>query len=242
MPVVRLCAVMLFPVMLGLPSSCKSPASSAPDAGTPVERGTDLRSSLTTLFPEYRGVQLTAGRAAMTRTSGPATQADLDKALEAAKQSGFSGDPPTRAPFVMEQRLEGNTLHQEVRLPLSEEELSRILSAPSAMSTEALAHWMPKVAPKLHEEFDFEIVWMAKDDARADFLLWQVADGARINGWQYETVPSGFQLERVDGGRIQASNEFSVTLRNAQLGSVIDIDRKRQHAKLRYRLVTFERR
>lgn len=233
----RLCFVVLL-----LSCSCKRPPAAVPDAGTPIERGTDLRSAMTSIFPEYRGVSLVAGRAQINRRVGPVTAADLKKAQELAVQNGFKGDPPMRPPFAMEQKLEGDTLVQEVRLALSPEELGRILAAPAAMTSEALANWLPKVGPKLAEDYELELLWVAKDAARAAFLVWQLVDGALAVGWKYEKLPSGWELQRVDAGPVQVPNEFSLTLRNAALGAFIEIDRKAERAKLRYGLVTFERR
>lgn len=222
--------------------SCKPPSSAVPDAGTPVERGTDLRSAMTVLFPEYRGASLALGRAQVTRKVAPASQADLDKARAAAAQNGFQGEPLSRPPFVMELKLEGSVLHQEVRIALPPEELGRVLAAPAAMSSEALANWLPKVGLRQSEEFDLELVWVASSVARADFLVWQLADGALRSGWTCAALPSGWQRERVDGGPVQVPEEFSLTLENAPQGAFVDIDRRGDRAKLRYRLVTFERR
>lgn len=232
---------LLAAVLLLSSCSCKKPPEVV-DAGTPVERGTDLRSSLTTIFPEWRGAQVVMGRAQITRDVGPATQADLEKAQAAAKANGFAGEPLARAPFVLEQKLQGATLRQEIRLPLTSDEVGRILSAPASMTTEAIAHWLPRVGPKLREEFELEIIWAAKDAARADFLVWQLVDAARSTGWTHDALPSGFVLERVDGGPAQVPQELSLVLRNEHLATVIEIDRKGDRAKLRYLLKTFERR
>ena len=236
----RLYAVVLLLLLL-LSCSCKKPPEVL-DAGTLIERGTDLRSALTTIFPEWRGAQVLIGRAQITRELSPAGQPELDKALAAAKDNGFTGEPPTRAPFILEQKLQGTTLRQEIRLPLSNDEIARILAAPASITTEAIAHWLPKAAPKVQEEFELEIIWAATDAARADFLVWQLTDGARATGWTHETLPSGFELQRVDGGPVQVPQELTLVLRNEHLGAVLEIDRKGDRAKLRYRLKTFERR
>jgi hypothetical protein len=223
-----------------LACACKAPA--APDAGTPVERGIDLRMAMTAVFPEYRGASLVFGRAQVTRIATGVAPADLEKARAHAEQSGFKGEPLARPPFVMELSLDGGTLQQDVRIALPPEELGRVLAAPAAMSSESLANWLPKVGTRQRDEFDLELIWVASSVARADFLVWQVTDGALATGWQCRNLPSGWQRERVDGGAVQVPEEFSLTLENPPQGAFIDIDRKGDRAKLRYRLVTFERR
>lgn len=198
---------------------------------------------MNTIFPEYRGVSLVTGRAQVNRKAGPAGQPELDQALAGAKANGFVGDPPMRPPFAMEQKLDGNTLVQEVRLALSPDELGRILSAPAAMTSEAIAHWLPKVAPRQYEDFELEVIWVAMDEARADFLINQLTEGALGVGWKCEQCPSGWPAKGVDGGpRMPLPLEASLVLRHAQLGASLAVDRKAQRAKLHYRLVTFERR
>ncbi|MBK7864463.1 MAG: hypothetical protein IPJ65_38835 [Archangiaceae bacterium] len=222
-------------------AACKAPAG-VPDAGTPIDRGTDLRSAITTLFPEYRGAVLAAGRAQLTRTLSPATEKDLVVGNAAAAQNGFIGLPPTRKPFAMEHHFDGGTLVQELRLGLSPDELGRITAAPAALTSESMAHWFPKVAaPKTYEEFELELVWVAKDEARADFLVWQLVDGALNAGWKAD-LPTGWQRRRPDGGAGEVPRAFLVTVSNADLGARFEVERKAERARLRYVLTTFERR
>jgi hypothetical protein len=220
-------------------AACKGPA--ALDAGTPVERGTDLRSAVTTVFPEYRGTAVLVARAQVTRTVAPVSQPQLEQVRATATQNGFSGEPPTRKPFVLEQYLDGGVLTQELRMAVSSDELGRILSAPSAMTSEAMAHWIPKLSGgERREEFEVELVWIAKDEARADFLVWQLTDGALSAGWQTE-LPKGFERYR-DGGPPQVPRELFLTVKNDALGARFEIERKAERARLRYVLTTFERR
>jgi hypothetical protein len=229
-----------FAVVMLLALGCTRPG--VPDAGTVVERGTDLRSAITTIFPEYRGAMLAGGRAQVTRTVAPVTEAQLAEARATAVQNGFSGDPPTRKPFVLEQHLDAGVLTQELAMGLSPDELGRVVAAPAAMTSEAMAHWLPKLpAGKSHEELEVELLWIAKDVARADFLVWQLTDGALSAGWQAE-LPPGFTRHRPDGGAGEVPRELSLTVKNDALGARFEIERKGERARLRYVLTTFERR
>jgi len=230
----------LFLCLLAVACSCK-PQAAPPDAGTVFERGTDLRSALTTIFPEYRGVAPLLGRAQVTRWVAPAAQKELDAALAAAAKNGFSGEPLKRDVFVIEFELDGGVLQEQVTMPLTPSEIGRIQAAPAAMSSEGLANWLPKVGNKQREELLFELVWMAKDVARADFIVWQLVNGALGAGWTLKDKPSGFELERVDGG-LRVPQELLMTLLQDRGGAAIEIERKADRAWIRYRLVTYERR
>jgi hypothetical protein len=226
---------------LSLTAAACSKGSAAVDAGTVFERGTDLRSAITTLFPEYRGALLGGGRAQVTRWVAPATEAELTKAKAEAEANGFKGEPPQRTPFVLEQSLDGGVLVQELRLPLTPEELGRISAAPAAMSSEAMAHWLPKVGPKTAEQFEVELFWVARDVPRAGFLIWQLVDGALNTGWKGE-LPKGFQRHRPDGGAGEVPESCTVVVTNERLGARIEVVREAERARLRYVLATFERR
>lgn len=230
----------LFPVLLLL-GCTRPPAATAPDAGTPVDRGTDLRNAITTVFPEYRGALIMAARSQLTRLAAPATQQDLEQARAAAVANGFTGDPPTRKPLVLDQQLDAGVLVQELRMGFSPDELGRIMAAPSSMTTEAMGHWLPKTtAAKQREEFELELVWVAKDVARADFLVWQLVDGALTSGWTAE-LPQGWHRERTDAGVVVPA-QFLLEVKNPGLGARIEVERKADRARLRYVLSTFERR
>ncbi len=224
-----------------LACSCRE-KSGPPDAGTVVERGTDLRAALNTIFPEYRGVAPLKGRAQVTRWVADAGQRELDAALATAAKNGFTGEPLARAPFFMELALDGGVLAEQVSMSLPPPEIGRIQGAPAAMSSEGLANWLPKVGEKQREELLFELVWLAKDVARADYLVWQLVTGAAKAGWTYDALPSGFELQRVDGGPVRVPEELQLTLKQERGGAFIEIDRKGDRAWIKYRLITYERR
>lgn len=223
---------------LALVCACTKPPAVA-DAGTLVERGTDLRSATLAMFPEWRGVQLTKGSAVVTRAIRPAKAGDLESAHAIAEQNGFTGEPLTRPPFMLELSQNGDTLYETLRMQMKEEELGRVLSAPNAMSSESLAHWLPKVGPTESEEFALDIEWVAVKVSRADFLVWQLVDGATRARWTVDALPADWH--RPDGGENQLPSELKLTLTNPDNGARIIVDRNGQRAKLRYALRTYER-
>ncbi|MBL8950888.1 MAG: hypothetical protein JNK82_08935 [Myxococcaceae bacterium] len=213
-----------------------------PDAGTPIERGTDLHTALNIVFPEYRGVVPLGARVQVTRWAAPGTPMTLDEALEAARKNGFTGVPLKRDPFNLELQLDGGVLFEQVYLGLAAADVGRIQGAPASMTSEGLANWLPKVGTRQREELLLELVWLAKDVARADFLVWQLVTGALKSEWACDALPSGFELERVDGGAVQVPETFELTLRQNRGGASLEVERKKDRAWLRYRLITYERR
>lgn len=226
------------PLFLLLVCSCRCPTS-APDAGTLVQRSIDLRSALQLIFPEYRGTRVMSCDAKLTRTVTPASAADLAKAKELAAQNGFTGDPLKRDPFTMGLTLQGDVLTLTLSLPISPEEIGRIYAAPAAMTSEAMGHWFPKLdAPISREVFEVKLDWQAVRAQRASFLNWQLIDGARNATWRIEGAPPDFTP---DAGPDGVPDPFKVTLVDPGTTARIDIDRAEEYGHLKYTLVTRER-
>jgi hypothetical protein len=219
---------------------CSKCPSSAPDAGTLVERATDLRTALQLVFPEYRGTRVMSAGATLTRTVAPATAAELAMAKQAAAQNGFTGEPLKRDPFTMELKLEGDVLTMTLSLPLSSEEIGRIYAAPAALSSGSMANWFPKLAaPVQREVFEVKLDWQAVRPARASFLNWQLVDGARNASWRIEGAPVEFS---VDAGPDGVPDPFKVALVDPSTTGRIDLERSEEYGHLKYTLVTRERR
>jgi hypothetical protein len=192
---------------------------------------------LVEIVPEMRGLSLVAGRAQVTREVAPATAADLAQAQGLAARNGFQGNPPARPPLVLEQKLEGEVLRQEIRLKLTPAELSALLAAPTGMSTEGISHWIPKVSAKKHEEFRFEVMWVGKDTARAEALVDQLTQELESKGWS--VGESGAGDDSPDSAEASWSDQRGLT--HATLGKQLEIKREHGRTKLVYRLTAFER-
>ena len=109
----------------------------------------------------------------------PATEADEAAARAAATANGFSGDPLMRKPFVFRTTRKGDVLELEVGMGFSPEEMVRILSAPTSMTSEALAHWLPKLqGPNdsgLKNCFKSEPVIVVASGSRAYMPRWSMS-------------------------------------------------------------------
>lgn len=228
--------VVILALALALGGACRRPPTSV-DAGQAIERGTDIRSVLIEVVPEIRGLSLVAGRAQVTRQVAPATAADLAKASAIAARNGFQGDPPARPPFVLEQKLDGDVLRQEIRLKLSPAELSEVLAAPTGISSEGIAHWIPKVSTKRNEEFQFEVMWVGKDTPRAEELVQQLTQELESKGW----ARSESREERDTSPDSENASWSEQTGLTHELGKQLEIKREHARTKLVYRLTTFER-
>jgi hypothetical protein len=179
-------------------------------------------------------------RATLTRRVSPFDKDDLKKIRAAAAKNGFTGEPLQRHPFTLTLEEQGSTLTMQLSLPIEENEISRIFAAPAAMSSESMAHWLPKLSsPIASESFELELRWEAVRPARAAFLNWQLVAGALNSHWRAEGLPQGFSA---DAGPEGVSDPFTVTLVEPSSGGRIAIERQGAQAHLRYTLITRERR
>jgi hypothetical protein len=230
---IKECTVLFF-VLAG----CTCAGKGAADAGHLTQRASDLHTALELVFPEYRGVKVLKTTATLTRRLEPFNHADLERAKAQAVANGFSGDPLTRPPFTMTLEEQGNALTMQLVLPIREDEIGRIFSAPAAMSSETMAHWLPTLSsPIARETFEFEVEWEALKPGRAAFLNWQLVDGALRSNWQPQGLPAGYQT---DAGKATVPDPFKVTLVEPSTQGRLSIDRAGEHAVVRYTLVTRE--
>ncbi len=210
-----------------------------PDAGMLIERGTDLRTSLELIFPEYRGANVTAGRVALTRVICPYTPADVAAVRASAAQNGFTGEPLTRPPFTLTLEEKDSALTLIFSLPIAASDVGRIYASQASMSSESMAHWLPTLAsPICSEAYDLTLEWEAVRPERAAFLSWQLVQGLMRRGWS-ASLPGEWTR---DAGAASVPDDFALTLTFPQSEARLDFARHETHATLHYHLVTRVRR
>jgi hypothetical protein len=208
-----------------------------------IHRSTDLRTAVFTAFPEFRGAQVVEGNAELVRTFDRPVMPEKE-VLETVGKNGFQmaldagALLATRAPFVL--RLEGTQL--AVSLPLRNSDIGKLLGAPTAMTTEQLALWFPKIsgANLVGETFRVTLRYESAD-WRTAYLAWQMVDLNSHGSWRVAKWPEGYDRERrPDGGGGATPDVYSLELTDNTTQARIQVHRDRAFVDLTYLLQTEE--
>lgn len=231
-------------------SRCSGPAPEV-DAG-PVwyqplstaqreRHSSDLRSALMVIYPEYRETKVKGGRVLLTReghSAGPVRELmqqtfkanGFAESLEDGKLTG------TRGELIARLVSESPKTVIDVGLPVTAQALENIYAAPSSMSTQELALYLPR-DPKAfttdRETFEFVVNYEAFTAERARFLVHQAVSLLLKNEqWQpTQPLPEGF----ADGG---LPEQLAVQLVFPSDGSVVEFRRAGAQVQASFRLVT----
>lgn len=227
-------------VATGCPKS-----GSTPDAGTRIHRSTDLRTAMMQSFPEFRGARVVTARARLIRQLD--RPVPIEAAIEVMKKNEFTvhregPDSVTavRPPYTLE--LRGSKL--EIWLPLLDADVAKMLGAPTAMTTEQLALWFPKVpdAVVTDERFRLDVKYEATE-SRAQYLAWQMVDLNTQSSWRVTKWPEGYErVRRPDGGGGGTPDDYSIELFDENTAGRIALHRQGPNVDFGYELVTEERR
>ncbi len=204
---------------------CAKKSAPAPDAGSPAERVTDVRSAVFTIYPEFRFTRLEQAEARLVRRSRGAGHTD-------------GGLAP--APFRIEETRQGDVLEQTLRLPLTMEDVTALLHASSSLTTQHFAAMLPRPAGSelLDETFVVEVEYTASPE-RADFLVWQLVNLLTGTEWKVVSLPEGWQLgRRADGGAGEVPHRFELELARQRAGTRIVLRRDGERVRVEYRQPT----
>ena len=211
----------------------KSP-STTPDAtaGAPG-RTNDLRTTLFTLFPEFRGARIVAGEAVLARELAwvlPEGTSLAEALAPYLAQKGFGaadgGSLGTRAPFHLTGERNGQNIVLAIHLPIGNDDVNKLLHTPSPLTTEHLAHDLPSPpgATTVRERFEMTIEYEA-ERSRADWLLIQLHGLLRRGGWRPTQWP-----DAADAGSLPPS--FAGAFEHPESASKILVDRQPTRVRL----------
>lgn len=215
----------------------------APKAFAPLQQtqAVDLRTALFTVFPEFRGAEITNGRAWVERTMRLAKASGApveDLFAPHAMKKGFlkaDGGPGfVRPPFELDVEAAGpETYRLEVGLPLGQSDVGRLLQSPSPMTSEELAHWLPfpPGAEVLEETFFLELTYLGKTVARTDYLVRQVVGLLLASHWSAAHMPPGWPL---DGGEGSVPAELELRLERSYGGTKVELKKKEALVTVRF--------
>ena len=193
-------------------------------------------------FPEFRGAQVVTAKASLVRLLDH--DVPLDAAAAAIQKNEFAvvvdGGrlTSTRAPYTL--AIDGQRL--VISLGLVDADVPKMLGAPTAMTTEQLALWFPKVpgATVIHEVFLLEVRYEATE-ARAGYLAWQMVDLNTQGSWRVTKWPEGYErLRRPDGGGGGTPDAYALELVDSNTSARIALRRQKTTVEFSYQLVTEE--
>ncbi len=233
----------LLAALLVVGASGCSKATKVADAGTRVHRSTDLKTAVFSAYPEFRGARVMQGFAELSRVVDQ--QVPVDGAvLETVTKNGFAVTVDggtlvaTRAPYTL--RIEDKTL--ALSIPITEEDIGKLLNAPLTMTTEQLALWYPKLPKARITDETFHVRLIYDSIAwRAGYLAWQMVELNTQGSWRLQHVPDGYALKReADGGGGASPLAYDLTLIDSNTQARIDVKRDGGFVQLDYRLRTEE--
>ena len=193
-------------------------------------------------YPEFRGARVVKATATLTRRLDRSVP--LDEVIETIKKNEFivtRGDDALsceREPFKL--LVQGPNL--TLSMPLADADVSKLLGAPTSLTTEQLALWFPKVkgATIARERFRLQLSYEASAP-RAQYIAWQMVELNTKGSWRVEQWPEGYELKRrPDGGGGGTPDEYSVTLVDTNTSARISVHRNGKSVDLAYELQTEE--
>jgi len=231
-------------VLVVAASGCSRCGAEKPvDAGTRFHRSTDLKTAVFSAYPEFRGARVMQGGATLTRVVDQPVPLE-GAVMETIRKNGFAITVDagtllaTRAPYTL--RIEGQQL--AISIPVTEEDIGKLLNAPLTMTTEQLALWYPKLpgARVTDEMFHLRLVY---DSIawRAGYLAWQMVELNTQGSWRLQNVPDGYALKReADGGGGASPLAYDLSIVDSNTTARIDVKRDGGFVQLDYTLRTEE--
>jgi|CXWL01.1.fsa_nt_gi hypothetical protein len=225
-------------------AGCRKGGGSTADAGSPRNRSMDLRTGLTLIFPEWRGAQVVAGHARVSRRVQPVPKEwkrDSEVALTANQfKVSSEGDRlvASREPFSSSAEVMGEGLVQVVSIPLTADDVARIFQSPAPLSSEQLAMWLPRFPGSQYtEEFTLSLHYRTVPN-RADFLTRQLVELSTAGLWKVKSLPKDWGENKPDGGYGSVPEVFELTMIEQDSGATIELKKERDDVSVTYRLPT----
>jgi len=234
-------------------AACSSPPAE-PDAGvllppapkpTRITRTTDLRNASLLVYPEWRGVSVTSGKAVLRRTlSGVDDWKKLATdtfAYNHFLQEEDGGFVATRGPVTLALEKPGVFT---ISVPLNDDVVGGVMQSASPMGSLMMGQYMPRGdSLKIeHEEFIFELTYEEVLPGREAYVSWQVVNLlTRSPQWRVTQLPQGFPEATTIGRAPQMVPEkFHAELKNVTDDAEVQVDRDGKKTTVRYTLVTNE--
>jgi hypothetical protein len=216
-----------------------------------TQPSTDLRTTLNSIFPEYRGASIRFGRASLTREVAPVTAAAFEAAMrgegyfhraDAGVGAGVDAGADLGQVFrrfgVSVQRIDERTLTAWV--DIDDENVGTLLSVPKSLSTVEMGRWFPRAFAARQEWFETRLDYETATEDRAAFLSRQLVRLLLSNEqWRLDgEPPEGLNARNAGASNVPAPREFSVQLTERNTSATIRLHRDGSHVQVVFRMAT----